>query len=113
MAKLVQVPWGAWYGDGRRGLSFPDSWQVQTYAMRDARDVGVADIAEALAHPIGTDSLINLANHRRSAVVVVDDLSRATPAARLLPSILSQIEDAGIPPKRSASSSPRVRSGLS
>ena len=54
-------------------------------------------IQEALDNPIGSKKLGDLLQPDRSVVIVVDDFTRPTPAARILPPILDLIQDAGIP----------------
>lgn len=54
-------------------------------------------IAAALQNPIGTDRLDALLAPHDRVVIVVDDVTRPTPAAVILPFILEQIARAGIP----------------
>ena len=56
-----------------------------------------AAIRRAFAEPIGTDRLSHLARGKGSAAILVDDLSRPTPAARIVPFILSELREAGVP----------------
>jgi nickel-dependent lactate racemase len=97
MTNVVAIPWGAWYGDALHALHFPEGWRVEVYPMRDAFDIGAEGIAGALAQPIGTAPLAEVAAARRSAAIVVDDLSRPTPADRVLPPLLCLLEEAGVP----------------
>jgi nickel-dependent lactate racemase len=54
-------------------------------------------VEEALENPIGTAKLEQLLKPEHSVVIMVDDLTRPTPAADILPLILKRIENAGIP----------------
>jgi nickel-dependent lactate racemase len=54
-------------------------------------------IQEALENPIGTGRLEDLLKPDHSVVIMVDDITRPTPAASILPFILQRIEKAGIP----------------
>jgi nickel-dependent lactate racemase len=54
-------------------------------------------IPEALENPIGTDKLEDLLKLDHSVVIMVDDATRPTPTAKILPFILEPIEKAGIP----------------
>lgn len=92
----VGVPWRAWFGDTTLDLTFPASWQVRTYPMADAPDIGPEGIERALSDPIGAPTIEEVARGKRSAVVVVDDISRPTPASRFLPGILRRLQAAGI-----------------
>ncbi|MDP7131522.1 MAG: lactate racemase domain-containing protein [Planctomycetota bacterium] len=92
----VRIPWAAWYGDGSITIDFPDSWQVGVCNMKGGTDIGDDGIREALARPFGAAPLRESASGRRSAAILVDDLSRPTPAFRLLPYVLEELEAAGI-----------------
>ncbi len=59
-------------------------------------DVGRA-IAAALESPFGAEPLSRVAAGRKSAVVVVSDITRPVPNRVLLPPILDTIERAGVP----------------
>jgi nickel-dependent lactate racemase len=54
-------------------------------------------IQEALENPIGTGRLEDLLKPDHSVVIMVDDITRPTPAASILPFILQRIEKAGTP----------------
>lgn len=55
-------------------------------------------IKQALSQPIGTPSLGDLIKnkHARNAVIIVNDITRPTPYADMLPPLLKEIEAAGI-----------------
>jgi nickel-dependent lactate racemase len=71
------------------------------YYAAQPRDLPVpaqSTVAEkALQHPIGAPPLTELLRPDRRVVIIVDDITRPTPAARVLPPILERIERAGIP----------------
>lgn len=94
--KTVRIPWAAYFGDIELELTFPAEWDVTVYPPADGPDIGEEGIAQAFAGPIGTPRLAELARGRRSAVIVVDDLSRPTPAHRLVPRILAELEAGGV-----------------
>lgn len=93
----VRVPWGAWYGDGWLDLDLPDRWRVTVPAQAGAPALSDEDLRAAFARPIGTPPLRALAAGKRAPVIVVDDLTRPTPAARLLPPVLEELRAGGIP----------------
>ena len=92
----VDIPWAAWYGKAPCRLEFPDSWDVQVCPMRGGKDIGDEGIRRALADSIGAPPLREYAKGRESAAILVDDLSRPTPAFRLLPYVLEELRHAGI-----------------
>jgi nickel-dependent lactate racemase len=93
----VSIRWGAWYEDTDLPLQFPSTWDVTRCAPTDAEDIGDDGIRASFAVPIGTACLRDMAVGKRSPCIVIDDLSRPTPSARLLPVILEELAAAGIP----------------
>jgi nickel-dependent lactate racemase len=99
MTSAATVRWGAWFDEHDFPLEFPPGWDVRTFAPAGGPDLGDAGIRAAFDQPIGTGTLRQLARGRRRPCIVVDDLSRPTPAHRLLPVILAELADAGIEPE--------------
>jgi len=87
------------YGSGHRTASLPDDLEV-TIAQPEVRS-GVADpvgeIRRALDHPIGAPRLRDLAQGRRDAIILVCDLTRDVPDRMILPFLLGELNEAGIP----------------
>ena len=97
MSRTVQLRTAAWYGDDRLALTFPDDWQVT--AWRPVLPAPLIDqqISAALERPVGQPPIRRLAQGKRRPLIIVDDLTRPTPAGRVLPLVLRQLGDAGIP----------------
>jgi len=71
------------------------------FYARHRRTVEIPDqtavIQDAFWRPIGTGRLEELLTPDQSVVIMVDDGTRPTPAAKILPLILERIEKVGIP----------------
>jgi lactate racemase len=86
---------------GRTGLpvTLPADRVVGPLAIRDAEPLpdpaGALDAA--LANPIGTRPLAELARGKRSACVLICDVTRPVPNQLILPPVLGTIEAAGVP----------------
>jgi nickel-dependent lactate racemase len=87
----------AWCGDEELTLTFPEGWEVRTIAPNDAPALSEAGIEAAFGEPIGTPRIAELARGKSSAAIIVDDLSRPTPAATVIPFLLRELHQAGIP----------------
>ena len=87
----------AWYGDTELTLNFPTGWEVEVLGPKDAPVLSDTRIEKAFAEPIGTPRISELARGKKSAGIVVDDLSRPTPAARVIPFLLRELASAGVP----------------
>ena len=87
----------AWYGDEALTLNFPTGWEVEVLGPKDAPVLSDTQIEKAFAEPIGTPRISELAKGKKSAAIVVDDLSRPTPAAKVIPFLLRELVSAGVP----------------
>jgi len=83
----------AWYGDEELTLQFPSSWEIQKIAPKDAPELTDAEIRSAFQQPIGSTGLSEMAKGKKSAAIVVDDLSRPTPASRIIPVLLQELSE--------------------
>jgi nickel-dependent lactate racemase len=64
--------------------------------MADAPEMPDAAIASALQNPVDTASPAELARGRSSCCILVDDMTRPTPAGRVLPPLLRELGRAGL-----------------
>jgi len=80
-------------------IDFPKTWDVEMVKMagHDAPAMTDEQIREALAHPIGSPTIGELAKGKTGKVVVTcDDLERPTPAYRVFPFVMEELNKAGI-----------------
>jgi nickel-dependent lactate racemase len=102
----VKLPTESWYGGRRydylynlRDYEFPSSWNIEVFepdgveAMRPLAD---EEVRKQLGNAIGTESLRKMAEGRKNAVIIVDDLSRPTPAYAVVPAILDELKAGGV-----------------
>ena len=97
MDNATQVRSRAWYGDEELTLNFPTGWEVDVLGPKDAPELSDAQIEKAFAEPIGTQRIAELAKDKKSAAIIFDDLSRPTPAWRIIPFLLRELAAAGVP----------------
>jgi nickel-dependent lactate racemase len=90
----------AWHGDEPLELVFPASWHVETRWPATPYPLSDEQLAEGLERPLGQPPIRELARGARRPVVIVDDPTRPTPVARVLPAVLRQLADAGIAAER-------------
>ncbi len=80
-------------------MPFPKAWDVQVVRMAGHRAPALSDeeIRDALRHPIGSPTIEEQAKGKTGRVVVTcDDLERPTPAYRVFPFIMEELNQAGI-----------------
>jgi len=83
---------------GRDGLEIevPESAQVLQMAAGAGLDRIEERLDEAIAHPMGTAGLRQLAKGRKNACVVIADITRPVPNSVILPPVLRILEEEGI-----------------
>lgn len=83
---------------GRDGLDVEVPDHAHVLQMSDAPALSDLDqkLEEALAHPIGALALRQLARGRSDACIVISDITRPVPNAKILPPMLRILEEEGI-----------------
>ncbi len=84
------------YGEGAIEAGLPASATVLYPRPTAALDDPGRAVADAIASPIGGPPLADAARGRRTAAIVVSDVTRPVPNAILLPPMLKTLEAAGI-----------------
>jgi len=96
MPKFIKIPWAAWYGDTDYLLEFPDSWDVNSYEMKNAKEISLNEIELAINTPIGTSPLQDIAHEKNNAVIVVEDISRPAYLGQILNIVINQLNSVDI-----------------
>ncbi len=88
------------YGSRRLDVSVPTRVPPQVLIPRDVAPASdpIAVLRRALRHPLAAPPLADLARHARDVVILIDDLTRLTPVADILPLLLEELAAAGISP---------------
>jgi nickel-dependent lactate racemase len=83
-------------------LDIPESYRVQTFSppCRSIQVEGLKAVKKAIKRPIGTDRLRKIAKGKRKVLILVDDVTRPTPAQYFLPLVLSELHGAGVKAER-------------
>jgi nickel-dependent lactate racemase len=80
-------------------INFPNNWDVRVVRMAGHSAPALTDeqIRDALNHPIGSPTIQELAKGKTGKIVVTcDDLERPTPAYRVFPFVMEELNKAGI-----------------
>ena len=78
-------------------LRLPAQWQLTTHWPSTPPPLTESDLGRALDCPAGQQPLRELCRGKSKPLVIVDDLNRPTPASCILPALLAQFQQAGIP----------------
>ncbi len=95
--KEIKLLSAAWYKDEQITIEFPDSWDITVLGDQILPELPHISIKEQIKNPIGSKTLNQLAKNRTRAVIIVDDLTRPTPADILIDVVLAELANAGIP----------------
>ena len=95
---IVRVPELAWYDTKELELSLPESWQVEIYNMADYNRPAMkpAEIKASISKPIGISPIKELAKGKKEVVILFDDITRVTRAAKIVSFVLEELAQAGI-----------------
>jgi len=95
--KTLQLRTGAWWGDRQLELEIPGTWQATVLWPRTRSVLTANDIAAAMAHPTRLPTIGIQCAGKRRPVIIVDDLNRPTPVSAVMPYVLAQFKEAGVP----------------
>ncbi len=87
------------YGQGDRKVTLPDTVELAIANPKTPPSIAdmEAEIRRAMCEPIGSPRLVDLAAGRKNATILVCDLTRDVPDDVILPIVLDELNEAGIP----------------
>lgn len=96
--KKVQLRVGAWFLEKDIELAFPDNWEIVECRMIGHDRPALSDEAmrAAMVNPIESPRLSDLAKGKQKVAILFDDLPKPTPASRIVPFVLEELQAAGI-----------------
>lgn len=99
---IIRVPQLAWYETKELELPLPDSWQVEVYNMAGYNLPAMKpdEIKASISNPIGIPPIRELAKGKKEVVIIFDDMTRVTRVAKIVPFVLEELAEAGIPDNR-------------
>lgn len=101
MSKII-VPQLAWYQTGELELPVPDSWQVEIGNMAgyNRQAMKPDEIKTAISDLTDLPPIRELAKGKNEVVIIFDDMTRVTRVAEIVPFVLEELAEAGIPDGR-------------
>ena len=97
----VELPAHSLYGNEPIPIEFPDDWDVSVagFAGENAPAMTEAEIAAAIRDPNTGKPIHQAAKGCRTAVIIFDDITRATPIEPIAKAVLAELEEAGVQPE--------------
>lgn len=87
----------AWYGDRHFELELPESWEASVFSPETGPALTDQELSERLESPLDQRPIRDRCSYAMRPLIIVDDLNRPTPAARVLPLLVRQFTEAGVP----------------
>lgn len=96
--QTISLPQLCWDGACAHDLTLPDTWQVDMCRMtgHDRPPLDAAELAGAVARPVGAPPIREGARGKRQVCIIFDDMTRPTRAAAIVPHVLEELRLAGI-----------------
>lgn len=96
---IYELPANSLYGDRPIPIRFPDSWDVHIskFAGYDTPALSPDHIAERIHSPVGAPPVSEGAKGAKSAVIIIDDITRPTPCEPIAKAVISELLSAGVP----------------
>jgi nickel-dependent lactate racemase len=93
------LPANSLYGDEPIRIDFPENWDVEIskFAGYDAPELTPEAIADRIHSPIGALPISLGAAGKRSAVIIIDDITRPTPCEIAAKAVIRELLSAGVP----------------
>lgn len=98
---FYDLPSNSLYGDKPIRIELPDNWDVHISKIKghDKPALTADEIALALSNPYGTKPIHEGAVGCKSAVIIIDDITRPTPCETIAKAIIKELLEAGVPKK--------------
>lgn len=93
----LQLRTAAWYGDRTVDLELPESWETSVFTPTTGPVLTDAELRERIESPVGQLPIRKRCSETTRPLIIVDDLNRPTPVSRVLPLLVRQFTDAGVP----------------
>ncbi|MBD3230378.1 MAG: DUF2088 domain-containing protein [Candidatus Lokiarchaeota archaeon] len=97
MVQTYKIPWGAWHRPEKRKFEFPDQWDISYFEMKGAPEItDIQKIEDRIDDAIGVSKIETIAEDKKDATIIVDDISRPTKAEKIVSILLDKLNDSGI-----------------
>ena len=95
--KTIELLSSAWFGDKPLTINFHSSWDIMVAGNKKIPPLTKNQIKDAFNHPIGSPGLLDLVRTKKRVAVIIDDITRPTPADKIVPFVLEELQIAGFP----------------
>jgi len=102
VTNLIRLPAFAWEEPRELELPVADNWQIEVcnFAGYDRPALNNEQIKASVTNLIDSPPIRELARGKNDVVIISDDMTRVTRVSRIVPFILEELAEAGIPDER-------------
>jgi nickel-dependent lactate racemase len=102
MTNIIKLPQLAWYNPSELKLPVADGWRVEVCNMAGYNRPAMTDeeMRHSITHLIGSPPIREIARGKQEVVIIFDDIARVTRVARIVPFVLEELKEAGIPDRK-------------
>jgi nickel-dependent lactate racemase len=95
---IMKLPQMAWESPQEQDFFLPDSWDVTVGNIAGHDRLALSDdqIRASIGNPIGTPPIRELAKGKKEVAIIIDDMTRVTRIAKIVPHILNELSTVGI-----------------
>lgn len=95
---MIELPSNVWYGDEPLRFEPPENWDVTVFRMSgdSAASISREEIIQSLREPVASKPLSKLAEEKREAVIVFDDMTRPTKLDEIARTVVEEIKKGGV-----------------
>ncbi len=99
MINILRLPQLAWFETKALDISLPNSWSVEVCNMAGYNRPVMTDdqIRSSITNLIGMPPIREAARGKNEVAIIFDDITRVTRIARIVPFIIEELLEAGIP----------------
>lgn len=96
---IYNLPSNCLYGNQTIPVNFPDDWEIHESRIQgfDCPELTWSEMKVAVNMPFGTLPIREGAKGKKSAVIIIDDITRPTPCQQIAEIIVEELREAGIP----------------
>jgi nickel-dependent lactate racemase len=87
-----------WFGDIEEKFELPKEWDVNIHHMagHNSPVLSEEEIHSRINTPVNSKQLCEIASGKKNAVILFDDVTRATPAGKIVPVVINELKKGGI-----------------
>lgn len=96
---IYDLPSNVLCGNRPVPLEMPDYWDIHVSGIKgfSSPSLTYEQILNGIENPVGAEPICKGAKGKKSAVIIIDDITRPTPCGQIAEAVISQLLEAGVP----------------